>query len=738
MTPNQYTFAGSTSGTQASIITGLNVNFSGTTVSGVQSQFTVAGWIRISPPLGSALQVFGADGFSLFIGTDGRLGAFIMQGAISTDVQIVDNDWHYIAVAFQGDPSQSGGSISMYIDGFPKEQQISSTATQNGAQCTLGTGGIEFASWEIWDRALPSQDLLPPPEQPVALMTPEDPKWYPPREGSDEYSGLIVAFDFADGQVTSSNPAVSIVVPEFWTYRPVVGTRYDDQGSSLSTPSQTPVAIGEVDPNNGESVDWSLLAWVSVPSPASMSLLQRLAPDGDSLNIDINRTDSLLPPPPNSFVLSSSENDGVRTVTVPWPPGPSGEWTHVAVVYSQTTMASIYFNGELATTQPLKVPNLHGGITLFAVAAGASSDDCFMQGLSVWARALNVDEIRQFSNSATLASDTPGLQISCDLMNDFTNAVDGLQLLHSPGVELIVQQQKANNVAAVHSPLAQRDSQPTRAENDSSYAALAKKHGIDLRAPLDAASATPDQKKLTDWFENTFLSGLPPATADPIRQEFGRNLRVATDFRSRGVHPGRTEIRTAQNQTAVYFHEAGGPREIYRSDQVLDDNLLPLIANVVLDCLILGATIFGVSIRRSDASRQLLQSRFRPVLGAMFPQSAQTTELLKEAATAPLAICGAVFNALASGGFLWSLVWESISGSWWSITWAVLSFVAGLLTLVLGAGASLAWRVAQALNAIANLVADSTALYQAINPSDPVTAQKSVDVQAALMERAKS
>jgi hypothetical protein len=72
MTPDQHTFAGSASGTQASIISGLAVNFSGAVVSGTQSRFTVAGSIRIAPPLGSALGVFGADGFSLSIGDDGR------------------------------------------------------------------------------------------------------------------------------------------------------------------------------------------------------------------------------------------------------------------------------------------------------------------------------------------------------------------------------------------------------------------------------------------------------------------------------------------------------------------------------------------------------------------------------------------------------------------------------------------------------------------------------------------
>jgi hypothetical protein len=734
MTPNQYTFAGSTSGTQASTITGLNVNFSGAAVSGVQSQFTVAGWIRISPPLGRALPVFEADGFSLLIGADGRLGASIMQSAISCDVQIVDNNWHYIAAAFQGDPNQGGGAMSMYVDGFPKEQQVSSgatTPTQNPGGCTLGTGGIEFASWEVWDRALPSQDLLPPTEQPVAAVTPEDPRWYPPPEGSDEFTGLVVAFDFADGQVTSSNPAVSIVVAEFWTYRPVVRTQYDIEGSGLLTSPQTPVGIGEIEPNSGQLADWSLLAWVSVPSPSSMTLLlKRLEPDTASLAIDINKTDQLPPAPPNSFALRFTAAGVLSTVTAPWP---SGEWTHVAVVFSQT-MASIFFNGELVTTQPLQGASLHGGLTAFAVGYIGES---FIQGLSVWDRALSVDEIRRFSNSAALAADAPGLQLSCDLMNDFTNAVDGLPLTHVPNVELIVQQSKTNNVSSVFSPSAPGEARDARAENDRAYTGLAEKHGIDLLAPLDLASATPDQKNLIDWFENAFLSGLPAAAADPIRQEFGRNLRIATDLRSRGIHPGRTEFRTEGNQTVVHFHDAGGPREIYRSNQVLDDNLLLLTVNVVLDCLILGATIFGVSIIRSDASRALLQSRFRSVFGAMLPQSAATKELLKGATTAPLAICGAVFNGLNSLGLLWSLVWESISGSWWSITWAVISFVAGLLTLVVGSGASLAWRVTQSINAVLNLAADATLLGLALFSPDPVTPQKLAEAPATLMESTK-
>jgi hypothetical protein len=82
----------------------------------------------------------------------------------------------------------------------------------------------------------------------------------------------------------------------------------------------------------------------------------------------------------------------------------------------------------------------------------------------------------------------------------------------------------------------------------------------------------------------------------------------------------------------------------------------------------------------------------------------------------PWEIFGAVINGLAAKGLLWGVIWDCIVGSWWSIVWAVASFVMGLITLVLGSVAAFAWRALQAVNAILNLTYDAVQLHKALAP----------------------
>ena len=671
-TPSQYTaIAPGSSNNVATITAPLPVNFSGQTVNGSQSLFTVGGWLRLTASPAPAAQsiFFAANQFALTIGTDGYVtGTFLTTTtdphSATSQVAITDTDWHYVAVTFeqaQNPASGSAGYLNFYIDGIPTNRWTVITTGVPLAQGTCGLGAqadaIEFGSWSIWSAAL-TRDLMISPE------------WGPPQSGSALASGLVVGFDFAASAVTSSNPNIPISAPNLLTYLPALVIQPGGYGAP---DSETPIPAG------GGDQSWSLLAWVSVPQVAN----SYFAPY--SLDQDANL----------QFIVSIIQNQGQMSIGVwksvyqawlsaPWPNAP---WTHVAVTYDKNTSTlSLYLNGALAAATTAALPDIYHR-PFFADSRNGQGGS--MQAFTVWGVALSAADISNYMNGAEPIGQS-GLVASYDLVLDVANTVNGSLMTvvngaieHTEGIDLGPSEVAAAAVA--HPP----DVSSFRTLLFHEYKALAVHHGIDVETPLVAAQATDAQKDLLQWYE-AFLVHLPESLASDLRAEFARNVRIAAELAARNVRTGHIEVRLEANRPVYYYHAADGPHEIYRSDIELDPWTTWTI-QIVLDCVTLIGALFGVVFVAGTVAQ--VGTVIAPIITRiMTVVRAFTGPGLTFQSAAWPAFKG-VIRALFETRFLLALIKRLLSGSWWGVFFAALlllgQIVAAIITAAIGVGEAL-------------------------------------------------
>ncbi|MEO1570355.1 MAG: LamG-like jellyroll fold domain-containing protein [Bacteroidota bacterium] len=671
-----------------------NVNFSGNPVNGVPSAFTLGGWVRLTVE-GTPQVLFDAPGqFQIAVTADRFVTAEFLAApegnSVTSDFQIEYGKWHYIAVAFAGGSAQDGtGALSVFLDGAPKHGTVSTGAGALEGDCTLGIEGqptsVEFASWEIWSTAL-AADIL------------AFPTWGTPLPGDPETDGLVVVLDFTHEQVTSTNPGISVTVPEHKVVRACLAMN-GGGSAALATPGAYAI---------GGPGRWSLMTWVKVPElPASAGpfvIYQATQPDtnspdspGATLTIQIGSGAQ------QTLEVVAADSGSGTNVLISQPCSVT-DWTNIAVGYD-TSVLRLYRNGErIAISDRV---TFGAGFTNQRIAVagtdGATTWAGSLQGLSIWNRQIATDEM--VGQMDLMDSQVQGLQALFPFFVDLRDMVSGT-LLQATNGGLANEEEEAKTSESAHKPISRREVQsrgaapgePTLLQHGE-YWALADRLGI--TSELDKSAVQLEMDEFMELFgvEQAFPT-VPDSVRGDLYEGFRRDLQLGYEMRARGVREGSLEVRHGGDTTRFYYHTLNGPLEVYRSN-------LPLTADevwtitIVLDVLFMIFAFAGVSITPTTIRRA---TRGR-IIGRVLARCFQVSQSAQATTSGALLVVANIVNALNNVGLLVSILWNVISYSWWTLFFCLGSLILSALALIVQPQ-SIGWRIANVGIAVGTLIWD--------------------------------
>lgn len=688
MLPEQYGVIASPSDTSVATFSSLAaINFSGHTIAGVRSAFTVGGWVRRAQT-GVLQTVFLApQQFSMVIDADGWLLSSLFSGEnLRHPTQITDSAWHYVAASFAQDPADEGaGFLSLYVDGFPTAGETSAGDTLAQGTCTLGdTGrshGIEYASWCLWSQALAAEAL-------------EVPLWGVPAGDSALLTGLLAAFDFAGPSVVSSNPAITITPAEHRLIRPCLAL------SGFAAPGPAVYAPG----NAGA---WSLLLWIRVPAePASAGSFVAFTNGGTGQPGERpDFTVAVNPALPQSIEISRKAATGDRQVLLTAACDLT-VWSHLALTGDGQELR-LYLDGNLvATAGPFAFTDSLVQATLGIGSTSAQGTSGFLQSVSIWNRTVGADELAGLAD--VMAPETDGLQALFPLLADGRDAVGGndLNLVGAAFTndESVTPGSASRAVSALADwPVPTRRAVASATEarilQAQDYRDLAAKLGIE--APSRSARDITQASDFGDWYQSAYFQRPEPLRSALI-QRFDRDYRLGLALRSRGVMPGRVVARTEGGQTIFDYHTIDGVEEVFRRDLLLTPNEIWAIT-ITMDVLFVGLAVAGVVTTPRAVGSAVRPGRLARVMPSIMAA-------IRNAGPGPsgaMMVVGNVINILSNAGLMLSIIWNIITASWWDLVFVGLSILASILSLIF-APTSVGWRLANTAIALANLAFDLT------------------------------
>ncbi len=681
MQPQLYSVASASDPTQpiATFSSLGAMNFSGHSVEGVRSAFTVGGWVRRTQT-GLLQTIFNAPGqFQLWFDANGYLTGSLADVGNSgrSLLPVSDSNWHHVAASFQQDYDGEGaGMLTIFLDGLPNATEVEGgeRATPPGT-FMLGGGqsdGIEVGSWTLWTRALPNTPFDLPP-------------WGAPATDSPLRTGLLAVFDFAGGSVTSSNQDITIVCSKLTTIHPCLVL--DGPAYATVTPKTT-LVVGNNDP-------WSLLFWVKAPLQSASEQFEPFSNESASPNGNFTLAISLGPQQSIAVTRKLGTENPVVFITAPCN---VTDWTHVALIYD-TQRLLLYLQGSLvATSAEVALTNIFNE----AVFAGGEVPACFLQNVSIWKRAVGADELVALANSVPV--DASGLQASFPLLTDLYDTVAGLALVpqlsgDTFGADTTTRTSVTSTYQALPSTLTRRDPGDALTLVADDYWNLAQSLGITIPSMSERdETQSPD---LAAFYQSSYFNIAEPAR-ELVIDHFDRAYRLANSLRARGIKAGRVETSVENGQTVFYYNTIDGQTEIDRRDLSLSAMDIWLIT-ILMDVLFVIFALVGVAVTPRAVGDAVRRSR----LAFVFTGLRDAINRAPPGISGAMMIVSNIIGLLSNAGVLASIVWNIISYSWWDLLFVGLSILVSILAIVI-APASVGWRLANAGVAIANLAYDLT------------------------------
>ncbi|MEP7337658.1 MAG: LamG-like jellyroll fold domain-containing protein [Acidobacteriota bacterium] len=393
------------------------------------------------------------------------------------------------------------------------------------------------------------------------------------------------------------------------------------------------------------------------------------------------------------------------------------QWTHLALTYDGAQVI-FYMNGNLignpnqGTPPTIQTPNV--------LIGPSGGDEWYTQGISIWSSALDQTAIQQYMNG-----DDPTGQDSClaffPLLTDMGNTVTGNRLTGTTNATIIELTMplatSPGATAAAATPGARARSAAASASGPGDipilqvkdYKALAAQHGINVTS---AAATTAAQDSVTagalQWYEQ-FLTDVPLRTAAKLRAEFARNLSIGLQLRQKGILTGTHEVSVEGNDLVVKYHTPAGPQEVHRTRLTnAPSPFLQWCVTITIDVVGIVAAMLGIfSTAAKIAKAVSFEEALLEELG-IAAKGAQNADKSKWA----LDSIWSMLKLLWEWKILFTLFKRIISGSWWSLTFTILSLIAQVATLVATSGWLIAWKVSQMAIAIGQLAYDLTQMPQ--------------------------
>ena len=689
--PSRYSGAslptGSTSPAVASFPRALPVNFSGQTVDGKPSNFTVGGWVRLTQPQpAEEASVFLAEGQFQLTTTSGILSASFVSGGspVQADIGVTDTNWHYVAVLFAQDSSIEGqGGCQIFLDGaMVGIGVLTSTAPTTQTTCAIGVAnsGIEFACWCVWAKALPLDLLTVPVLGDPAI-------------GTDAAKGLVAAWDFASGRAVDQSPYHHPVQVASQTWHvPCM-----ESGNPWPTEGQfaTPDPADALNP--GGAGPFTMMGWIYITSYTqenAWGLIEAVATEAQYIQIEAD--------PPNSLHAAfTCGSAGTTAVSMDAPMA----WTHLALTNDGTQYVA-YVNGVAQSPIAGSPPNgpLVDPIYIASNFAGVPSI-LYVQGISIWTTALEAQDISNYMNGAD-PTGKAGCVAYFPLVEDAGNTVTGnsLTLNSSTFVEWDT---PVDTAAAEPSPV-EAAVAPEPGEiplmTVADYKNLAAKHGVDVTTDPDLTAPVPEALAETvAWYE-TLLKGVPETTANWLRTEFRRNLQISYQLYEKGIRTGGFEVKAEGDDTVIYYHTEAGPQEVNRLVGITLSPMLKWALEIFCDVGGIVAAALGVLTTAAKVTKAAgLFDDLLPDLG-IAAAAAEGSTTFKRAFSAIMKVLKVLWEWKA----LYTFFRQLVTGSWWSLVLTTLSLVAQVVAIIASGGAAIAVKVAEMAIAIAHLVYDLT------------------------------
>lgn len=681
--------AGAATGSIGSFGTNLPINFSGQTENSLPSAFTAAGWVRLlSAPAVNTILFSVSNQFQMLIDASGNPSAQFVggTGAVQSEVSINDGNWHYVGVSFlQSEDGSASGTLSLYIDGFQADtEHVAAGALQQAGECAVGVNAtsLDFASWSVWSTPV-SSDVM------------DVPLWGAPATGTEADRGLVAAWDFANGPASDqSGQSNSVAVAQQLWHVPCV---------SMSPGSYaTPASLDNLNPGAGA---FTLMGWAYVPAAAANTqypLISNIAAAGSTLQLYVSYDNNANPGVNYLFGEAGAEITG--GVYIPSPM----QWTHLALTYDGSQLV-FYINGnpsgaaEQGTPPPIQNPNVTLGKS---VNPGGSN--WYMQGLSVWTQALQQSAIQGYMNGND-PTDQTGCVAFFPLVADLGNSVTGNSLTTAGTIEITECNLPISTFTPVVSaPVSEAVGATAEAASEipilqlRDYRRLAAQQGIDVNAAADPS--VPELAAAMEWYEK-FLTGIPPRTAQKLRAMFARNVHVGFELAKRGIRTGGHSVSAEGRQLVIRYHTPAGPQEVARI--TTRDILTPFqtwALTVTLDVVGIVAAMFGIF---STAAKVQGAVSFEEELLQQLGLAAQSAENANRTTWALDSILN-MAKVMWEWKILFTLFKRLITGSWWSLTFTILSLIAQVAALVASGGWLIALKVSQMAIAIGQLIYDLT------------------------------
>ena len=671
----------------ATVTSTVPLNFSGQVIqggAGVMAQpsvFTVGGWFRLLA-VGAAGQLIAADDqFSIDVNGSGTVTAGFADGggtSVSSDIDVTDTQWHFVACSFlQDGESATTGMLSLYLDGSATAAGLvtGSTNAANGS-LSIGVGGegtLDIVSWCFWSTPLSTDEL-------------DVPFWGEPTGGVPA-DGLLAAFDFAGGQAVDVSPGGTGTVS---------ASQLTWHTPSLQLTGGS-VTAGQDDLTPGGSGPFSLLTWVDVPTYGTQPVVTS-GTQSAGLQISVSQSQATV----------NFSNVGTLT------PALTSGWHHLAVTFDGTT-ATAYVDGQNQASGQVTP----AALTAQAFVVGADlennqADDLSLQALSVWTTALAESDVLSYMTGAL-----PFGVEGCAGFFPFTDqSEDGLgnaltfTAATASGGAVVGEVDTVIAAAAIDLDATSGTGGTTVATPSATDQSVAEGPALmrlrDLRA---LAGALPDEAlpdlddplvtSAQEWYES-FVASLPQPLADRLRAEFTDNLRKGMALADSGSLAGRYEVRNEDGQTVAYYHGPDGPEEVGRTDGTLSPYLL-WVATIFMDIAGIIAAMFGILTTAAKITKAAgLFDDLYPAVGAAAANVPANVTATQRATTAIWNVLQVLWEWKAIG----TLIWNIIKASWWSVAFTVASVVAQIVALIASGGWLLAVKVAQMAIAIGNLVKD--------------------------------
>ncbi len=680
------TAPGSTdSGYAATIGAALPVNFSGRTVSGSASEFTVAGWVRMSGfPAGSAMDiVFTAeDQFCLSINAAGMLVAnFGVPGTLASVTStkgVSDTEWHYIAVAAGIDANTNQFTVKLMLDGINVGTgTVASAATKIQGTCAIGSGHMQFVALTIWSVKLADEQL-------------DVPEFGPPTTESSADTGVVAAFNFATG------PAIDVSGQE-------VAISANSGPSYLPRLSLSPASTLIPDPRDVMTVfgpTFSFMGWVKLPplsnNPKRLNVISLVQCEHSEIDL---------------IVRESTDNDPTLCNVSLWLGGfvnvPVESYVHVAASRMPNGNGQsmyLWLNGQTGGVG-LGYPagSTPSGSVSFATLYSypGTNATSAVHGLSIWDRQItDKDVAADMAGADPTGSD--GLLAYFALQHDLRNSVSGYEAtIQNAELVDIVETASPSNSLMTHlsydSQNTVESTQVIKFYKSSDYEQLAKSHGLKIDYSADVSTlSNPHQAFLAEIDEK--MTGID-LLEEYDRAQLVRNLHIADTLSRAGIKTGLFEVTRDNKDTVVSFHQEDGLIEIYRSDDL--DPLAEWLLTIIVDVIAIIGGMFGLATTPGK-----LADIVKVIAIALPTMKNALIDALHEGQIDKFDAVMAVIREIYSMGLMLTIVKGLVTGSWWSLLFTALSVLGQILAIILTDGLALLIKAYLVVNAFFKLVYD--------------------------------